>query len=335
MCELVMEWFKAFAIKAAYLSGVPRLAANPTDSLTTLLFHRFLLGDVSRSLSRERLKRQCDWLRKRYTPLTLTQAVEALREGQLPQRSLLLTSDDASADLLEVIDILDMFELPIAVFVCVGWSARASQPEDDTLLARTVTALEWYCGPEKRLRLNDSLEINLQRSSRNETIDAILANYDEWRPHLDYVVRVIDANSVKPRGRPCCTWEELAGLQSRGVQMGCHSVSHIKLASASDRRMRFEVYESNRILTTKFGACEAFAYPYGTLDSYNTSTSMLLKEAGFSVAFLTRPDFATSSEDVYHLPRITLPDNPLSFLEFCARVGGGGVAFSRLKRLIA
>jgi len=331
----MMEWLRAFSIKAAYLSGVSRLVANPIDSLTTLLFHRFLPGEVSRDHSRDRLKRQCDWLRQKYTPLTLTQVIEALRRGHFPKRSLLLTSDDASADLLEVIDIFDMFKLPIAVFVCAGWSTRASRPEDDTLLARTVTALEWHCGPEKRLRLNDNLEINLQRSSRNETIDAILANYDEWRPYLDYVVRAVDANAMKPRERPCCTWEELAGLQSRGVQIGCHSVSHIKLASASDMRMRFEVHESNRILTTKFGACEAFAYPYGTLDSYNTSTSMLLKEAGFSVAFLTRSDFATSYEDVYHLPRITIPDRPLSFLEFCARVGGGGVAFSRLKRLIA
>jgi hypothetical protein len=59
-----------------------------------------------------------------------------------------------------------------------------------------------------------------------------------------------------------------------------------------------------------------------------------VKEAGFSSAFLSHSDFAGSDTDYFHLPRISMPNRPMSHVEFCARVAGAGVLYRNLKHAV-
>jgi len=328
----MMTIAKTIGLKIALTVGGNLLLRNsPSDCLTTILFHNFTFREEPLSRARERLKHQCDWLKSNYSPMTLTAATEGLRGGNVPTKPLLITIDDAHIDILEVFDIFQSFDLPIAIFVCAGWCANASQPEDDTVLAGLVSDLEWYSGPEKELLFPcGRLEIQRDKSSRREVVTGLIRNRSNWQPYLGQLVEKLHSSRAVTR-RNFCNWQELIELQKLGVEFGCHSVSHMNLAEADTSRLEFEIFEARRILVAKFGKCEAFAYPFGVPGAYSEKTLETLKQAGFSVAFLTRPDFASGKENPYELPRISLPDRPLSFDEFRARVGGGGVVISNVR----
>ena len=131
-----------------------------------------------------------------------------------------------------------------------------------------------------------------------------------------------------------CNWDELRKLQGRGIEIGCHAVSHIRLASATPTRLAFEVREGRRLLESKLGRCSAFAYPYGTADAHSEATTQALAEAGFELAFLTHSDFSGTDTDRYLIPRITMPDHVMSLPEYRARVGGAGVPIRKARTFL-
>lgn len=62
------------------------------------------------------------------------------------------------------------------------------------------------------------------------------------------------------------TWEELAGLQARGWEVGSHTVTHPVLPELDDARLAAELESSHRTIADHLGVCETIAYPYGLAD---------------------------------------------------------------------
>jgi peptidoglycan/xylan/chitin deacetylase (PgdA/CDA1 family) len=328
--HMLGERVKDIAILASHCLGATRLLPNPPFScLTTILFHKFIFNGEPLLKARERLKFQCDWLRSNYNILPLSRAMHALPRNQLPERSLVITIDDAHSDVLEMIDIFRAFELPIAIFVCVGWSALASKPEEDTSIARVAAALELYNGDPIELDSQEGgLKLRVKSGQRHKAINQLIAQRVAWAPQADKILKVLWPAALGNSKRTCCTWAELSDLQRSGVEIGAHTITHPRLAEVPRPRLKFEIDEAHHILVKKFGTCEAFAYPFGTVGSYSNETSHVLAEAGYKSAFLTHADFASYQTDPYKMPRIVLPDRSISLLEFRARVSGGGAVFS-------
>jgi peptidoglycan/xylan/chitin deacetylase (PgdA/CDA1 family) len=309
----------------------------PETSLTTILFHKFFFNEEPIEKGRDRLKRQCEWLRKKYTPMTLGAVGKALCTGQFPKRSMLITIDDALVDILEVDEVFKSFELPFAIFVCVGWCAEVSGADEnqDSLLASIITKLEWYAGADKVLKFDGGRQkLNLRRAQKDIVIDQILENQNEYRPHFEQILAQLNEATRSDSQRRVCTWKELSDLHTSGTHIGCHSISHVNLGVVSPIRIAFEISTARRILVDKFGDCTAFAYPYGIPGSFTRSTTAELKAAGFQFAFLTHSDFTDEKTDPYHLPRIALPDRSISHAEFCARVAGAGMALRQAQQFL-
>jgi peptidoglycan/xylan/chitin deacetylase (PgdA/CDA1 family) len=91
-------------------------------------------------------------------------------------------------------------------------------------------------------------------------------------------------------GGKSITWEQLAELRDEGVEIGCHSVSHISLreqrgksADAYNAWLHDEVIGSKQLIERKLGVrCAVFAYPEGR---YNAPVLEMVKSAGFDAAF--------------------------------------------------
>ena len=133
-------------------------------------------------------------------------------------------------------------------------------------------------------------------------------------PYLEELCTRLERRDKQSRG--CCTWEELRQLTSIGVGIGAHSVTHINLSQVSAIRRKFEIAESKRLCETLVGHCQAFAYPYGVADSHSVDTRNELYDAGFSTAFLSHSDFITVRSDAMTLPRISMPDEPVTLPNF-------------------
>jgi peptidoglycan/xylan/chitin deacetylase (PgdA/CDA1 family) len=306
------------------------LASHPETSLTTLLFHNFFIDGEIKESARERLKRQLDWLRRKYAPLDLNGALSGVTAARLPNYPLLITVDDVEADLLEVYDIFEAFDVPVALFVCAGWTSEVQDIGEEAWLARIITAMQWYQGPDFKFMFADPrLTLRIGTLHRATVIEQILKTPEEYRDRFHELIRRLGEKSKI--GDRVCTWSELADLVHRGAGFGCHSVSHVPLASVSPLRIAFEVRESQRLTELRLGRSSVFAYPYGGAGSFNGKTSKEIRDAGFAYAFLTHSDFANATTNPLHLPRIALPDRVMSLGEFQARVNGGGIALQKAK----
>ena len=306
-------------------------------ALTTIVFHRFFFNEESVSAGRERLKRYCDTLARRHTPLSLAAATEGLRAGSLPRRPLLVTIDDALIDILDVKSVFDEFRIPIAIFACVGWCENAGTDHrgEDSQLASIVAAIEWYFGPDVELPLGPGHQpLRLGRRHRNDAIEELLAHQAELTPLYPSMLELLGEATKTNIPRNVCNWSELAHLKADGATIGCHSVSHVNLGAATTSRMAFEITAAQRVLREKLGATDAFAYPYGVQGSFNAATKLALQRSGFHCAFSTQYDFARRGADPFEMPRIALPERAMTTMELRARLSSAGVKVRRVKEMV-
>lgn len=331
-----MPDLKTLGIQAVAASGLQNLFSPPAEArLTTLLFHRFAFAGESWRAARDRLRRQLEWLCEHYTPVSLTQVSNGLTSGTLPRRPILVTVDDARIDMLEVAEEFQACRIPVGLFVCVGWTAQASPQDADSLLARVVSVMEWYQGPDVTLTVDGgSTGMSFGRMCRADCIDALLTPASGLHGHLVELAEKLEGLEARSGERGICTWDELKHLQGLGVDIGSHSVSHVRMALASPTRLAFEVIEGKRLLEAKLGACPTFAYPFGTADAVSETTTRALQAAGFQSAFLTHSEFASTGTDRHHIPRLTMPDENMSLSHFRARVVGGGIPFRRAREFL-
>ena len=99
--------------------------------------------------------------------------------------------------------------------------------------------------------------------------------------------------------------------------MGAHSVSHVPISQMSERRRKFEIHESKRVIDAEIGSCLTFAYPYGMRGTYDSFTQADLRSAGFKAALLTH-SVRDHQSSPFEMPRISIPDRPMSLFEFIA-----------------
>ena len=307
-----------------------RLRPDDGPSASALLFHDFFAAGESRVAGLDRLRRQLGWLRDTFTPISLSQFVAGLETGTVEDHTLVVTADDTLLDLLDVVDVFKTFEIPLAVFTCVGWTAAASRGTGDDVVARAASALEWHQHDAVEIPFGDGRTFALSPATKADLIDTLILERDAMAPHL---AEFCERAESYADCRPLCTWQDLRDLISAGVEVGAHSVTHIWLSEVSAVRQRFEVDESLRLCETMLGQCHAFAYPFGTRRAHNNVTRTAIESAGYRCAFLTHSEFITPRSNAFALPRITMPDWPVSDVEFRARTTGVGVLKQRLRAL--
>jgi peptidoglycan/xylan/chitin deacetylase (PgdA/CDA1 family) len=108
--------------------------------------------------------------------------------------------------------------------------------------------------------------------------------------------------------------EDLREVSRRGMEVGAHGMSHVKLASLGPEQLEEEVKGSRRLLSEMLGEeVEGFSYPYGSFDS---AALEAVRRAGYTYACA-----APSQVDwnQYALPRIPVADND-HLLRFAAKV---------------
>ena len=91
-------------------------------------------------------------------------------------------------------------------------------------------------------------------------------------------------------GGKSISWEQLATLRDEGVEIGCHTVSHVSLRDTHGKNpeayeawLRDEIVGSKQIIEKKLGIrCAVFAYPEGR---HNSKVLDVVKVAGYEAAF--------------------------------------------------
>lgn len=86
-----------------------------------------------------------------------------------------------------------------------------------------------------------------------------------------------------------------------GIDIGGHSVNHIKLGEAPVWEAEEEVVRSKKHLESIIGEeLYSFSYPHG---SFNNQTAQLVSSSGFDCAVTCKSAFVYGNEDIFQLPR--------------------------------
>lgn len=250
----------------------------------------------SREITRDDLRA----VREVAQPVDLDAVLAAHRgDAPLPPRSVLLTFDDGDPSVADHAEVLAEVGFPAVCFVVSG-VIGTTEPfwwREVAALSR-AGARHRGDGPEN----GDALVLHLKGVSDEER-RAVLS---ELRAQIPEPVEARQLSAA-----------DLAAMESAGVEIGGHTVSHPILVACDDDRLEAEVAGCRQQLADLLGrAPRAFAYPSGRVDDRAVRA---VGRAGWEVAFAW-------DDEVAHVP---FPD-PLQVSRLRCSLGSGRVRLARM-----
>ncbi len=101
------------------------------------------------------------------------------------------------------------------------------------------------------------------------------------------------------------TWAHVRGLVSQGFDIGCHTDSHINMATSDPDTVRSELLLSKQKIEQEIGKeVKLFAYPFGGRNQISDNSLQLVREAGFISCASCYGGTNRPIEDPYNLKRI-------------------------------
>jgi peptidoglycan/xylan/chitin deacetylase (PgdA/CDA1 family) len=238
--------------------------------------------------------------------VSLHDAVQGLRHGNLPSRAACITFDDGYADNAEVaLPILQKHGLSATFFVATSfldggrmWNDTVIElirraPGDTLDLGRMgMGQFEIGTTSQRRQAIHDVLgELKyLPLEARQSRVEAMCA-----------IVPVIPASNLM------MTSDQIRILHNAGMEIGGHTANHPILASMENKGARAEIADGKEILESIIRApVRLFAYPNGKPGrDYLSDHVKMVRDLGFDAAVSTAHGAARPGADPYQLPRFT------------------------------
>lgn len=215
----------------------------------------------------ERFEAQLDAIRHEWHAVRLDDVLASIRgRAALPRRAVLITFDDADRSLLERgVPLLRERGLPAVAFVVTG-------------LLGTDRGI-WTHEAAELVRAGGTTSV--VDATGQGVVRALKVVPDDRR--LEALEELRESASSEPAPLPQLRPDDLRSLESAGVAIGNHSVSHPILPMCSDEKLRSELEDSHATLESALGrAPSAFAYPNGDWDE---RCVLQLDALGYEAAF--------------------------------------------------
>lgn len=294
--------------------------------LRILAYHRVCtangalsIGCPNISASPEAFARQMHHVAKHYRGVGMPEVLDAVqRNVPLPDRSVLITFDDAYTDFAEIAwPILKQFGLPATLFVP---TAYPDHPELTFWWEKLYQAFS----NTTRTVLHDSPLGSLplaRRDQRRRSLFALIKHVPTM-PH-EAALRLVDAVCTQLVERPSgggavLSWDQLRQLADEGVTLGSHTRTHPIMTQVSPLQIREEIRGSQQDLRKEIGfALPIFCYPNG---DHNDIVTKILRTEGISLGFtVLAGENRLDSTDLLRLRRICIwPRTSLPV--FCLRL---------------
>ena len=305
-----------------------------------LLYHRVVephLDPWGLAVTPHHFAEHLEVLREHAHPIGLQQLSRALLDGNLPDRSVIVTFDDGYADnLYNAKPLLERYSIPATIFLIAGYIGHEREfwwDELDRLLLQPGTLPEKLDlsvnGNTYRWELGEAAHYSEDASQRHRgwragkeaptarhylfrTLRELLKplTEDQQRKALDELLTWSGAEpAVRPTQRPL-TFEEVVVLAQGGlIEVGAHTMTHPLLSALPEASQREEILESKfRLEEILNRQVTSFSYPYGSMSAYTAETVSLVREAGFSCACSAFAGVVERSTDSFELPRVWVRD---------------------------
>lgn len=245
----------------------------------------------------------------------------------VPSKSVMFTIDDGFFDHHDVVaSVFEEFGFALNFFLITDLLDGKLWPWDDQI------AYAFNCTEVSEATLHlpsgSVCRIDLTRTSARQTIREVRrslknegqSNIYEWiRDEIYQKLKVGFPDTIPPEYQPM-SWNDARSLRARGHGVFPHSCTHRILSMLSLEEKRYEIREALKRVTSEMGYTpDVFAYPTGRLGDYDANDINELKSANFKVAFNTVAEYVTTETDHYQLPRFSLPENTVDFLQVVNR----------------
>jgi peptidoglycan/xylan/chitin deacetylase (PgdA/CDA1 family) len=124
---------------------------------------------------------------------------------------------------------------------------------------------------------------------------------------------------------------ELRSMLECGMEIGSHTVNHVRLTQSDYAHLMHELTDSKTMLEDALGQpVTSFAYPYGASDLRCVEA---VKQAGYSAACTTAPGWAFLDKDSFRLRRLTIFNtDTVNILARKISLGSNNVGWSEIAR---
>lgn len=253
-------------------------------------------------------------LKENFQVLPLAALDDALAHPERHERTVFLMSDDGYANALTVAaDILEELQLP--------WTLFASTHHIDTgaYNPMTLARMFFHYAPAGRYEIANFpapilLADELQRLILAGPSLAALKALDAARADRSVAAMMAvfsDPERANLRERfsseRFLSWQDIAALAKRGVEIGAHAHEHWPLnAAQSEEYLVAQARVPREKIIAAVGACRYFAYPFGNVDDIAPGAWQAVRDAGYDSAFTTLSGSLDASVNRWLLPRYGL-----------------------------
>jgi len=287
-------------------------------SFRILTYHHFPLSEAGTIPS---LESQCEYLKKNYNLISLTEAFRRLRAGEcLSSNSLVITIDDGYRDCyLMAYPIFSSYDIPVTVFLttdfldgkCWLWVDQIR-----CLFARArAQNIDIEIAPGKRRCLDlSSAEKRGQAANLVKEAAKGITNAERLQllAELPCLLQTDLPDKPPPEYAPL-SWGDIHEMAAHGFDFGAHTKTHPILSSISDEALlREEVLGSKtRIEEELDRQVIHFCYPNGRPEDIGPDAIKVVSSGGFETALTTIRGLNYAKTDQYQLRRIAIePEIP-------------------------
>lgn len=275
--------------------------------LAILMYHRVLgAPDPLRpsEIDIKQFDRQMRLLKERFNVLPLSEAVEQLEQGRLPQLAVSITFDDGYRDNHNnALPILLKYELPATFFIATGYLDGGCMFND--LFIEAVRLSERVLDLQAAglgLHHINSLE------DKVATISTVLPKlkYQPFVAREEICDELARKSGVTNVGEIMMSSAQVKELREAGMRVGAHTVKHPILANETLTNAKLDIIKSKQFLEELLGEkIDGFAYPNGKPgEDYRREHVDLLISAGFRYAVSTAWGIADPKSNRYQIPRL-------------------------------
>ena len=283
------------------------------NKLSILIYHQ-VFAEFDPMRPNEPTAEVFDWqmalLKEHFTPISLNDAVEGLKNNTLPPNAVCVTFDDGYLNNLEVATpILKRHQVPATVYVATGFTDGNNMWNDnviDLCANQEIASFELSSVDMGRVEVSGWEQ---RKSLAGQLIDKL--KYLEFEQRLEKIANLYEVNGAKANASKMMNEHQLVALAEEGVDIGAHTVDHPILTTLSADRQYEQMYNSKSRLESILGKkVSGFAYPNGKIGKdYNEVSVEQVTKLGFDYALTTNWGVNTTGSSQYELNRFTPWDN--------------------------
>ena len=248
---------------------------------------------------------QMELISRYFSPLSMTDALDLMEKGQLPNNAICVTFDDGYADNEEyALPVLQKWNVPATVFVSTGFM-NGGRMWNDTIIEVLRNSDDHICLESIGLGSYETITNDQKREAAVDIISRIKYMESSKRANI---TKLIESTATKKLPVDLMLNNEaLLNLVKAGVEIGGHTVNHPILATLSNMEALDEIKQGKKILESIINKrVRYFAYPNGKPhQDYHLDQAEVVKNIGFDAAVTTEWGVSSTLSDKLQLARFT------------------------------